>query len=48
MSAEQYQRALQSTQELTAFFGAEFKMRRAPPGDDLLSLLVQAEIDGDS
>jgi cytochrome P450 len=48
VSAEQYQRALQNTHELTAFFGAEFKMRRTPPGDDLLSLLVQAEIDGDS
>lgn len=47
VSAEQYQRALQSTHELTAFFGAEFEKRRVAPGDDLLSLLVQAEIDGD-
>lgn len=47
VSAEQYQRALQSTHELTEFFRAEFERRRATPGDDLLSLLVHAEIDGD-
>ncbi|MCT0207573.1 cytochrome P450 [Synechococcus sp. CS-1332] len=43
MSAKQYQRALQSTHELTAFFGAEFARRRASPGDDLLSLLRHPE-----
>ncbi|WP_216914833.1 MULTISPECIES: cytochrome P450 [unclassified Synechococcus] len=47
VTPEQYQRALQSTHELTAFFGAEFEKRRATPGDDLLSLLVHAEIEGD-
>jgi cytochrome P450 len=47
VTAEQYQRALQSTHELTQFFRAEFEKRRAAPGDDLLSLLVHAEIDGD-
>lgn len=47
VTAEQYQRALRSTNELTEFFSAEFAKRRASPGDDLLSLLVQAEIDGD-
>ncbi len=47
VTPEQYQRALQSTHELTTFFRAEFDKRRASPGDDLLSLLVQADIDGD-
>jgi cytochrome P450 len=47
VTPEQYQRALQSTHELTTFFRAEFDRRRASPGDDLLSLLVHAEIDGD-
>ncbi|PSB38872.1 cytochrome P450 [Aphanothece cf. minutissima CCALA 015] len=47
VTPEQYQRALQSTHELTTFFRAEFEKRRATPGDDLLSLLVHAEIDGD-
>jgi cytochrome P450 len=47
VSAEQYQRTLKSTHELTEFFRAEFEKRRASPGDDLLSLLVHAEINGD-
>ncbi len=47
VTPEQYRRALQSTHELTGFFSAEFEQRRATPGDDLLSLLVHAEIDGD-
>lgn len=46
-SPEQYQRALRSTEELTTFFRAEFARRRASPGEDLLSLLVMADIEGD-
>ncbi len=38
--------AMASVGELLAFLGAEVAARRANPGDDLLSALVGAEIDG--
>src|SRR5207302_3261981 len=45
--AEVYQRAARAAEELTEYFRAVVRQRRAEPRDDLLSLLERAEEQGD-
>ena len=40
-------RGMQASQELRAYFGEVVAEKRRVPGDDLISMLIEAEIDGD-
>ena len=47
LPAEERERCTQLTDDLYAYLGEQIALKRAAPGDDVLSMLVHAEEDGD-